>query len=126
LSASFTTASYLALFLFRRSAKDPEGKKFKYLEVSILIIATQVFSPLTWIAQLASLMIPAGTALLFASSATKGRRSIYAALALFAALSIVAGTDLTNFLPAIDQAHFPNIAIGAVFLAYALVRSYQS
>ena len=124
LGAALTTASFAALILFRRSLKAAEDKKFKYLEVALLIIITLLFSPIMWVAQFVNLMIPAGITILFLSK-SRNKKPALIACAGFVAFSIVAGTDLTNFLPAIDRMNFINIAIGTVFLTYALVYSYR-
>jgi len=125
LSAILTTSAYLALLIFKRSMKAATDKKFKYLEVSLLIIITLLFSPLVWVANFISLIIPVAVTALFLSNSPK-RRSLYWALGVFFFLSVVAGTDLTNFMPFINDLHFINISMGVLFLTYAMVNSYKT
>ena len=124
LSAILTTAAYLAVLMLKRASNAAADKKFKYLEVSLLIIITLLFSPLVWVANFICLIIPAAVTALFMSDSPK-RRSLYWALGVFFFLSVVAGTDLTNFMPFINNMHFINISAGVVFLTYALIGSYK-
>lgn len=124
LSAVLTTAAYLAVLMLKRASKAESDKKFKYLEVSLLIIVTLLFSPLVWVANFICLIIPAAVTALFLSDSPK-RRSLYWAICVFFFLSVVAGTDLTNFMPFINDMHFINISMGVVFLTYALIGSYK-
>lgn len=124
LSAVFTISAYVALLVFKRSLKAKEDKKFKYLEISLLIIITLLFSPLVWIAHFVCLIIPAGVMILFLS-ASRNRKGLYFALAIFLIFSVAVGTDLTKFIPVLNKSRFMNIAIGTFFLAYALIHSYK-
>lgn len=124
LSAVFTISAYAALLVFKKSLKVKEDKKFKYLEISLLIIITLLFSPLVWIAHFIYLIIPAGVMILFLS-ASRNRKPLYIALAIFLILSVAVGTDLTKFIPGLNKGRFINIAIGTSFLAYALIHSYK-
>jgi hypothetical protein len=38
---------------------------------------------------------------------------------------MVVGTDITKFIPALSKTRFINIALGTLFLSYALVHSYK-
>ncbi len=124
LSAILTMSAYIPLLLLKRSLKREEDKKFKYLEIALLIIITLLFSPQVWIAQFICIIIPAGITALFLSTSRK-KGYIYAALAGFFVLSVIVGTDLTKFTPAIKNMRFINISIGVLFLTYALVESYK-
>lgn len=123
ISGVLTVSAYAALVLFGRSLKAYGDKKFKYLEASVLIITALLFSPLVWISHFISLVIPVCTAILF-FPAVRNKPPMYAALGCFAAFSIIAGTDITRFIPVFNEGHFINIALGAVFLTYGLVYSY--
>lgn len=122
--ALLTICAYAALLLLRRSSGGGADKKFKYLEVSILIIVSLLFSPLVWVSHFICLLVPAGVMVLFLST-SRNKAPLYAPLAGFVFFSLVAGTDITRFIPVFNKGRFVNIALGAVFLSYALVRSYK-
>lgn len=124
LSTIFTISAYTALILFKRSLKAAEDKKFKYLEISLLIIIALLFSPLTWIAHFICLIIPAGAVFLFLQN-IRNRKPVYIALGGFFMLSMMMGADITNFIPGFYRMRFVNIAIGTLFLTYALIHSYK-
>ena len=124
ISAILTTSAYIALLLFRKLSKAAEDKKFRYLEISVLIIITLLFSPLVWVANFICLIIPAGVMALFLST-SRNKMPLYIALTGFFMLSVIMGTDLTNFIPFINDMHFINISTGGLFLIYALVYSYK-
>lgn len=126
LSAAFKMCSYIGLLLFARLSRvSAEDKKFKYLELSLLIMITLLFSPLVWVAHFINLIIPISVAVLFLSK-KPGSRLVYFAAALFIILSVVAGTDLVNYKHIFDRHRFINIALGTVFLAYVIVASYKA
>lgn len=124
LSATFTASAYMVLLLFKRSLKSVEDKKFKYLEISLLIVITLLFSPLAWIAHFICLIVPAGAMSLFLFN-SRNRKPLYVALGGFFILSIIMGTDITNFIPGLNKMRFVNIALGTLFLTYALIHSYK-
>ena len=124
LSAIFTVSAYIALLLFKRSLKAAGDKKFKYLEISLLIIITLLFSPLAWIAHFTCLIIPSAAILLFLQN-IRNRRPLYIALGGFFILSMMVGTDITNFIPGLYKIRFINIALGTIFLMYVLIHSYK-
>lgn len=124
LGAGFTLVSYVSLFVFRKSSgTSPEEKAFKYLEVSLLLIVTLLFSPLVWTSHFITLIIPVAATTLFIWR-SPGSVPVYIAMALFVILSVVAGTDLVNFGHAFDKLRFINVALGVVFLTYAMLASY--
>jgi hypothetical protein len=47
------------------------------------------------------------------------------ALAGFFILSVIVGTDITKFVPGLNKMRLINIAIGTLFLTYALIHSYK-
>ncbi len=124
LSTIFTVSAYIALLLFKKSLKAVEDKRFKYLEISLLIIITLLFSPLAWIAHFICLIIPAGAMILFLHN-SRNRKPLYIALAGFFILSMIMGTDITKFIPILNKMRFVNIALGVLFLTYALIYSYK-
>jgi len=124
LGAAFTVLAYSVLLYFKKAHMAANDRSFRYLEVSLVIIITLLFSPLVWVAHFIYLIVPGAVAAVFVmKSRDRGRQ--YVALALFFGFSVIAGTDITKFVPVLSKMHFANIAVGAFFLAYALVSSYS-
>ncbi|MGB2705565.1 MAG: glycosyltransferase family 87 protein [Candidatus Omnitrophota bacterium] len=124
IGAGLTLSIYMALFRFKKFVREKDAQKYKYLEVSALIMASLLFSPIAWVASFISLIIPFGVALLFVLNSSK-RKGLYIALAAFFILSCIAGTDFTNFIPFLNKFRTTNIAFGTLFLAYTLIYSYK-
>lgn len=125
ISVSVTSFVYIALALARKIEEKVDRRRFAYLEVSILIIASLVFSPIAWEAYFINLVIPLAVAIYFTLNSVE-RKIPYAAISLFFLLSCVIGTDLTKFLPVVNSLPFNTISLGAAFLAFALLYSYKS
>lgn len=115
---------YLVLARYGKFTRIESEKKYKYLEISLLIISAVVFSPIAWQAYFVNLIIPfAFTIYLLTAS---GKRSVaYACLAIYFILSCMVGTDITKFIPGLNSLHFINITLGTVFLVFAMLYSYR-
>ncbi|MGB3112992.1 MAG: glycosyltransferase family 87 protein [Candidatus Omnitrophota bacterium] len=123
LSAISALAVYALTARFRRRVLERDEKRFRYLEISILIMTSLLFSSLTWEAHFTALLVPIGTAVYFAMNSSK-QKVIYAALGAYLALSLF-GTDLTTWIPVIGGVRFINISIATFFLAFAVVLGYR-
>ncbi|MCK4463180.1 MAG: DUF2029 domain-containing protein [Candidatus Omnitrophica bacterium] len=124
LSMGLLLFSYAIMARFRKSVKSDNEKKYKYLELPILIITSLLFSPIAWEAHFITLIIPLGAAIFFTVTSVK-RGVLYSVLGVFFILSCVVGTDLTKFIPCINELNFMNIAVGALFLAFAVIYGYK-
>lgn len=124
LGGTLTLCVYTLLYLTKRNLRGRDETGFAYLEISILIVTSVVFSPLVWEAHFIALSIPFAAVFAFMKNSAD-RILIYAALSLFFILSCVAGTDLTKFIPHMNNAKFINIALGALFLSAGLIYSYK-
>jgi len=125
LGAVLTLSAYIVLWIFKRSIKDSEKKKYRYVEISVLIMSSLLFSPIAWKAHYITVLIPFTIALAFTLNSNKKKIS-FIALGLFVLFGCVIGTDLTGFLPFLEKIHFLNISLGTLFLAFALVYSYRT
>lgn len=128
LSTGLTLLAYAFLLRFRKLLTLPatDEKTFKYLEISLLILISLVFSPTTWEAHYINLTIPLSIVIFFTiQTSIKKRKNLYAALGAFIFFGCIFGTDLTAFIPGLNSLRFQNIAVGTVFLAFALIRSYH-
>ena len=124
ISTVLLLSSYVIMAWFRKRADRRGEEKRKYLEVSLLIILSLVFSPIAWEAHFITLLIPLGVVIFFTINSVK-RNALYIALGAFFILSCVIGTDLTKFIPGLGGIRFINIALGTVFLAFAAICGYQ-
>jgi len=124
LGGALTLGFYAWVARFRKSVKREDEKKYRYVEVSALVIASLLFSPIAWVAHFINLIIPFSVALLFALNSEK-KKALYFALGVFVILSCALGTDITNFIPAVGKFRGINIAVGTLFLTYALFSSYK-
>jgi len=125
LGGASTLTLYIVMARLRKFVRGANEKKYKYVEVSAMIMVSLLFSPITWVAHFISLIIPFAIALLLVLESKK-KKALYFALGAFVMLSCVLGTDITNFIPGINRFHGTNIALGTLFLAYALFFSYYS
>ena len=124
ISALMTLCAYAMVIWISKISRVKNEKKYKYFEVSALIMASLVFSPIAWEAYFVNLLVPlAFTALLVLQS--KKRNILYAALAVYFVLSCVVGTDITKFIPGVNSFHFINISLGTISLALAMIYSYR-
>ncbi|NQU94810.1 MAG: DUF2029 domain-containing protein [Candidatus Omnitrophica bacterium] len=124
ISAMLTLCTYAMVIWISKISGAKNGNKCKYFEVSALVMASLVFSPIAWEAYFVNLLIPfAFTALLILQS--NKRNALYAALAVYFVLSCVVGTDITKFIPGVNSFHFINISLGTIALAFAMMRSYR-
>jgi len=121
---TLTVLFYFALARYSKFTRAEGEKKYKYLEISLLIISAVVFSPIAWQAYFVNLIIPfAFTIYLLTAS---GKRSVACAcLAIYFILSCMVGTDITKFIPGVNSLHFINITLGTVFLVFAMMYSYR-
>ncbi|MFH1846479.1 MAG: glycosyltransferase family 87 protein [Candidatus Omnitrophota bacterium] len=126
LGAVFTLAAYIALFLFRRSLGNKKNTEYKYLELSLLLMASIIFSPIAWKAYFITLIIPFSVTLLLILKTPKTKRKIpFIALGVFVVSSGIIGTDLTKFIPRLNALPFQNISFGTCFLAFAAIYAYK-
>jgi len=124
LGGALTLSAYILMLRFKRGLERRGGNKYKYVEVSGVILVTLLFSPIVWVAHFINLIIPFSVTLLFVLNSKK-KKALYWALGAFFMLSWVIGTDITNFIPYVNKIHFINIALGTIFLTYALFSSYR-
>ena len=89
-----------------------------------MIVASLLFSPIAWKAHFITLIIPLGTAIFFTVNSVK-RGVLYSVLGAFFMLSCVVGTDLTKFIPYLNEFRLMNIAVGTLFLAFAVIYGYK-
>ena len=123
LSTIFTLSSYIVLAHFRRYMYHRDEKKYKYLEISLLIIVSLLFSPITWVSHFVSIFVPLAIAIYFILSSSK-RKVLYITAGFYFVLSGMMGTDLTKFLPVVNDLHWINIAVGVVFLSFTIIYGY--
>lgn len=123
--AALTMISYAGLIYLKSIPLIYHNKASKYLEWSMLIIISLLFSPLTWISKFITLLVPIGFlgALFFL---IKDRAALYIGFFGFLFLAVIAGTDITRFIPILNSGRFINIALGTIFLSYAIIKSYAS
>lgn len=119
ISVIFTLFSCAAIASLKKSSIRHDDKKIKYMEISLLIIMSLLFTPLAWEAHFISLLIPAGVAICLVFN-SKNKKAPFYALGAFFILSCIAGTDITKFIFFINKLHF-NITLGTLFLAFALI-----
>jgi hypothetical protein len=122
ISALLTLSSYAALLGYRQKIRKKDEKKYRYFEISALIIASLLFSPIAWEAHFITLIVPIGVAVYF-TLACKRKAVPLTALGVYLVFSLI-GTDLTTWIPGMDGFRFINIAIGTLFLAAALVYGF--
>ena len=123
LSATLTLLFYTSLLWIRRFVKKFNWKEFKYVEVSLLILTAMIFSPIAWGSHFINSVVPLSVALAVGIKINE-RRQFYTALGIFFLLSCMIGTDLTGFIPQLENSVFPNISIGMLSLGYALIYAY--
>jgi len=123
LGAVLTLFAYAATLWFGNCRRARDEKKYKYLEISILIMASLIFSPIAWEAHFVSLMIPLAAAIFFTLNSPK-KTPLYAALGSYFVLSCAIGTDLTKYVPVLNALRFTNISLGTIFLTVALIYSF--
>ena len=97
---------------------------FKYLEVSMIIIISLLFSPIAWTAHFLTLTLPVGVAIYFTAQ-VKEKRPLYFLLGAFFIAACAIGTDLTRFLPYMNKAPFSTLPFGTLFLAFAIIYAYR-
>ncbi len=124
LGGALTLSAYILMLRFKRSVVRRDADKYKYVEVSGIILTTLLFSPIAWVAHFINLIIPFSVTILFVLNSKK-KKALYWSLGAFFLLSWVIGTDFTNFIPYVNKIHFINIALGTIFLTYALFSSYR-
>lgn len=124
ISCMSTLLAYIIMVWSRKYWVKRDGKRYRYLEVSLLIIVSLLFSAIAWKSYFINLIIPLGVTIYFTMEAAK-KKLLYAALGLFFILSCVVGTDLTKYVPGINELNIVNIAIGTVFLVIALVYAFR-
>jgi len=124
LATVLTLSAYVLLYRFGKFANRRNERKYKYLEISILLITSVIFSPIAWKSYFIVLTIPLGLLIFFAIKSTQ-KGFIYTSLGTFFILSCVLGTDLTKFIPAINNLKLMNIAFGAIVLALGLLYAYR-
>ncbi len=125
LSAFFTLLAYVVTLWYGKFLRSQDETRFRYLEISILILVTLFFSPISWGAYYINLIIPLGITIYFTLKSAK-RRLLYTALGAYMLLTSVYGTDLTDFMPVVNTWHFIHISIGTLFLAFAMLYSYRT
>jgi len=123
LSAMFTVSIYITMARFRKYMYYRDEKKYKYLEISLLIIASLLFSPITWISHFVSISVPLAIAIYFTLNSPK-RKILYIMVGFYFVLSGMMGTDLTKFLPVVNDLHWINIAVGIMFLSFTIIYGY--
>ncbi len=124
IGAALTLLVYIPAARFLKFIKPRDKQKYRYAEISALIIISLLFSPIAWVAHFINLIIPFSVAVLFTLKSKK-KKALYFALGAFIVLSCALGTDITNFIPVINKFHGINISVGTFFLAYALFSSYK-
>ncbi len=123
LGGLFTLNSYVELIGFGKRGKRRDHKEYKYFEVSLLVMISLLFSPISWVATFIALIIPLGMIVCFAVK-NEERKVMCGALLAFFVLSIL-NTDLTKFIPLVNTWRFISIAFGTLLLAFAAVVAYQ-
>lgn len=105
--------------------KNKKGNErlFKAFEVSMLVIITLLFSPIAWQAHFMPIIIPLGFSIYLLLKQNKKTVPVLMLLCFFL-LSSILGTDLTKFIPLLNQLHFVNIATGVIFLALGIIYAY--
>ena len=125
LSMVFQGVSLAALFLFmgRRSVKA--DRFFGYVAISAMIFIALVFSPISWEAYYVSLIIP--LAVFFALGVERQREKAMACYAAgYFALAHIAGTDITKFVPILNQMRFTNISLASLVLLWGMLDLYTN
>ena len=123
LSLALLVCVYAAAVLARRWVTRQDETRYRYLEISVLVISSLVLSPIAWPSHFTSLVLPIGAAVYFTLISPR-RDLLYAALGAYLALSLV-GTDLTKSVPIVHNLRFVNISLGTLFLAAAILYSYK-
>ncbi len=124
LSALLFSVSYAFLFLFARARRNSFGYKEKYMEVSLVFLPVLLFSPIAWEAFYTILIIPIAFAAYLAMACVK-HKTLYVLAALYALFSCAWGTDITKYVPMINNLRFINISMGTLCLAGILIHCYR-
>ena len=122
-SALFTLAAYAATGFFIKKESYRNETAGKYIEVSLALVISLLFSPIVWLAHFMVLIIPVAVCILFTIKSEK-QNILYVFWVIFIVLSCVVGTDFTKFIPVINKLRFINVALGTVFLASGMIYAF--
>jgi len=124
ISVIFIFSAYAAMVWADKSSQAPNKNKYKSLEISLLIIVSIIFSPISWQAYFVSLIIPFAFVMVLAGKVKK-QIVLCAALGVYFLLACAVGTDITKFIPLVNSLRFINISLGTMFLAFAMIYAYN-
>jgi hypothetical protein len=125
LSMVFQGISLAALFLFLRRHSVKADRFLGYVTISAMIFIALVFSPISWEAYYASLIIP--LAVFFALGIERQREKAMACYAAgYFVLVHIVGTDITKFVPVLNRMRFTNISLASLVLLWGMFDLYMN
>ena len=124
IGAVLTLSAYISMLWAEKMERKLGKSDFKYLEVSMIIIISLLFSPIAWTAHFLTLTLPVGVAIYFTAQ-VKEKRPLYFLLGAFFIAACAIGTDLTRGLPYINKIPFSTLPFGTMVLAFAIIYAYR-
>ncbi|MDD5634099.1 MAG: glycosyltransferase 87 family protein, partial [Candidatus Omnitrophica bacterium] len=121
-STALSLLSYIGIFL-AMGRDQKSNKEIPYLEFSLLLIASLIFSPISWEAYYVSLIIPLGITVWFILNA-QSKKLLWTLVAFYFLLVWSIGTDFTKVFVFLKNTRFINISIGTVFLVAAMLLAF--
>lgn len=121
LSVVFTAIAF-GFFLFRgKYLKARFADFYEHFAVSFIVAVSVIFSPISWEAYYLFLMIP--LSLVFTQGIKEHKKkTMVLYLAGYFILTYSAGTDITKFIPGLNNFRFINISLGAVLLILGMFK----
>ena len=120
------TVSSLVLFLsLMRCLRRGREWVCVYLTGSVVVAISVLFSPISWEAYYTFLIIPLALIFVLGKIAHREKKMIFY-LAGYFLLTLSCGTDITKFIPGINDIRFINVSLGSVFLLYGVFDLYRS
>jgi hypothetical protein len=115
LSVGFFAVALSIFFFLSKFLKRRYKDLSEYIAISIAVAIPVLFSPISWEAYYMFLIIP--LALVTAAGiVSRSRKKLVFYMAGYFILTLSVGTDITKFIPLLNDLRYINISLGTVFL----------